>query len=742
MFPGGLFNNPWHSWCSPNQLEDVQTVRQSDLFDDDMSSAGDPADHNTSTAVLTEPPTRMDSSSSSAHVQAPARASPSFICSNPTPHAAGQHEAPESEHQVNVWSLGDPSHRITPEALESERDVWRLSAPSHCNHPSPEQVSISHVATGKRVEPDTPMDPAEATVVPLPASKCRYEEVDFSRSLRQGLYEKEEIINKLRKKVRQQGKPNDTVTSLQSDLKQKESELLGLHQALDQIQRGQEQTIRQYETQFEELRRQFELNMRSQFDSLQATRMAEIDTRVREEVTKLSSTLQVEKERELANIEQRYARFRKPAYVAKHFDAETDPLAGSLPSRPQASTPSTPNLDAIKRIRKGRGISKRTRLIGVEMDDNGLDRESALPEGCKETGGGATPGTQDDQLDPPPVTAVVEAVTKSVETALRTLLESGGHFSIGAIPRSPRRTPRRRRQENHKLQLEKAMEPNHHCDFILAEVRHLFKEKLGIAQDIDFITHVPANAGDVRAYEYEDGPSPDTDNVAFDLMRNHSSPWNSFILSFLLREFQARCTQEAWPIRKDDDYIEELTAKGLIETPAEQEARLVEENLIQVKESRQATHCRNKYHRRKTVLDRIVTMKSEAPDDDLRSWQWLQRLIKSLGEHGMSSEESSVENGIENVLRVKKMEWRKNIDKELEIIDLQRILDKDIFCSQGAKPLPRKRAPDNPTSSRAPVTALPAALYNEEWISQLTERQRESLKISKEPFPWMKIIAT
>ncbi|KAI6105014.1 hypothetical protein EDD17DRAFT_1771288 [Pisolithus thermaeus] len=372
-----------------------------------------------------------------------------------------------------------------------------------------------------------------------------------------------------------------------------------------------------------------------------------------------------------------------------------------------------------------------------------------LPEGCKETGGGATPGTQDDQLDLPPVTAVVEAVTKSVEMALRTLLESGGHFSIGAIPQSPRQTPQRRRQENHKLQLEKAMEPNHHRNFILAEVCRLFKEKLGIVQDIDFITHVPANAGDVRAYEYEDGPSPDTDNVAFDLTRNHSLPWNSFILSFLLRKFQAHCTQEAWPIRKDDDYIEEvlherykrlqtlwrnarpkLTAKGLIETPAEQEARLVEENLIQ------------KYHRRKTVLDHIVTMKSEAPDDDLHSWQWLQHLIKSLGEHGMSSEESSVENGIENVLRVKKMEWRKNIDKELEIIDLQRILDKDIFCSQGAKPLPRKHAPDNPTSSQAPVTALPTALYNEEWISQLTERQRESLKISKEPFPWMKIIAT
>ncbi|KAI6099358.1 hypothetical protein EV401DRAFT_1894913 [Pisolithus croceorrhizus] len=135
-------------------------------------------------------------------------------------------------------------------------------------------------------------------------------------------------------------------------------------------------------------------------------------------------------------------------------------------------------------------------------------------------------------------------------------------------------------------------------------------------------------------------------------------------------------------------------------------------------------------------------MKSETSDDDLGSWKWLQRLINTLGEHSMSSEESSVENGIENVLRVKKLEWRRNIDKELEIVDLQRVLDKDIFCSQGSKPLPRKRAPDNPISSRVPVVGLPMALYDDTWILQLTERWRESLEISKAPFPWMKLVAT
>jgi len=140
----------------------------------------------------------------------------------------------------------------------------------------------------------------------------------------------------------------------------------------------------------------------------------------------------------------------------------------------------------------------------------------------------------------------------------------------------------------------------------------LLKDKLGITQDDKFITHNPADTGDVRAYEYEDGPAPDTDNIAFDLMQNYSSPWNRFILQFLLQELQMRCDEEAWPIRKKDNYIEEilqqrykrlrtlwrnarprLTAEGLPETPNEIEARLVEQKEKLGKESRQATRRRN-----------------------------------------------------------------------------------------------------------------------------------------------------
>ncbi|KAI6095877.1 hypothetical protein EDD16DRAFT_1440133, partial [Pisolithus croceorrhizus] len=182
-------------------------------------------------------------------------------------------------------------------------------------------------------------------------------------------------------------------------------------------------------------------------------------------------------------------------------------------------------------------------------------------------------------------------------------------------------------------------------------VRRLFKEKLAITQDLDFITHCPAATEDVFVYEYEDGPGPDRNNLAFDLTQNYSSPWNTRILELLCQELQARREEENWPIKKSDNYIMDilrerykrlrtvwrnaqpkLTSKGVLETPAETEARLVEGRLQTGKESRQANRRRNKYHRRVMVLDEMVKLKSEVQDDDLQSWKWLQSLIKTLGE--------------------------------------------------------------------------------------------------------------
>jgi hypothetical protein len=45
-------------------------------------------------------------------------------------------------------------------------------------------------------------------------------------------------------------------------------------------------------------------------------------------------------------------------------------------------------------------------------------------------------------------------------------------------------------------------------------------------------------------------------------------------------------------------------------------------------------------------------------EEDFSAWWWLQQLVKTLGEGGMSLEESDVENDIETVLCVKNMVWR------------------------------------------------------------------------------------
>ncbi|KAI6095594.1 hypothetical protein F5141DRAFT_1068214 [Pisolithus sp. B1] len=369
MFPGRLFNNPWHSWRSTNQLEDTQTIPEYDLFDDDMTSTSNPCNCSGGTTTPTQSQLDTLPRATSAQPSAPAPVAPSD---------------PESEYDLNVWRLHAPSHHNTPE-------------PEHFSSPN---------------------------AVPLLTSKCRYEEVDFLQSLQRGLYEKEEVIQKLQKRIWEQGRQNDAVTSLQSLVEERERELSALHEAFS-IQSGQERTAQQYEKQLNELCKQFESSMQSHIDKLQTTRMAEIETRVQDEVTRLSSTLQAQKERELANIEQRYARLKKPKYLHTEMDTQ----AGLCPAYPQ---PMTPNLDAIKRIRRSRGVSKRTQLIGVDIDDNPAD--PADPAGFMserheaETGEKAAPGSQDDQPTSPPISAMVEAITKSVETTLRTLLESGGDF--------------------------------------------------------------------------------------------------------------------------------------------------------------------------------------------------------------------------------------------------------------------------------------------------------------------------
>ncbi|KAI6122951.1 hypothetical protein EV401DRAFT_1949054 [Pisolithus croceorrhizus] len=474
-------------------------------------------------------------------------------------------------------------------------------------------------------------------------------------------------------------------------------------------------------SQLEEFQRQLKLKLQSQMEKMSTSQAANLEAHV-QEVTRLRESFQAEKEREMAKLKQEVTWLRESLQVSQF---------------PQTSTPS---LDAIKRIRQAQCISTQTRLIGVAVDEDIGNEGNGGSPGERQTSpveGGELSGGSSNMV---PISAMVEVVTRGVEAALHNVLAN-------------RKMIPSRICEDEEVKLEKESEPAVHWDFILAVVHHLFKEKLGITQDLDFIMHHPATAEDIHAYEYEDGFGPDQNNLLFDLTQNYSSPWNTYILKLLCQELQACCKEKNWPIKRGNNYIMEilqecyknvqpkLTSKGVLETPTETEVHLVEGIIQMGKDSRQANHRQNislqlrhdpllisalvgqKYHCRVMVLDEMVKSKSEM-----------------LGEHGMSSEESSVENGVEDVLHVKNMPWCRNIDQELEIVDFQRLLDTDIFSPQGSKPLTCKCSPDNPLTTHDAVKALPLTLYNGAWFAQLTKCQIEALNIPQQMFSWMKVV--
>ncbi|KAG1858001.1 hypothetical protein DFJ58DRAFT_658856, partial [Suillus subalutaceus] len=202
--------------------------------------------------------------------------------------------------------------------------------------------------------------------------------------------------------------------------------------------------------------------------------------------------------------------------------------------------------------------------------------------------------------------------------------------------------------------------------------------RFSISQDSDFMLHEPASHEDVYAYEYKDGPGPNCKHLAFDLKGGPKSPWNDKVIGLLLEELQRRGDQESWPFRRSEVYFREVlqdrykrlrtvwtaaqpkvTAKGRLETPAEVEQRLITKKDEALKVTHQTTRRKNKHLRRVTVLNHLVKYKTDKNEEDLPAWQWLQQLVRTLGEGGMSSEESDVENDIETVLRVKNMTWRR-----------------------------------------------------------------------------------
>ncbi|KAI6116948.1 hypothetical protein EV401DRAFT_2073001 [Pisolithus croceorrhizus] len=130
----------------------------------------------------------------------------------------------------------------------------------------------------------------------------------------------------------------------------------------------------------------------------------------------------------------------------------------------------------------------------------------------------------------------------------------------------------------------------------------------------------------------------------------------------------------------------------------------------------------------------MVAVKEAKGDDDLVAWQFLSSIITTLGGDGMSSEDSDGE-GTETVYFTCSLPWRRDIIKELNLIDQQRLQDSSIFSPRGAKAAKRIRSDNFSPSERKAVKGLPRPFYDEDWLAQNKGMSSDVL------FHWMTVYA-
>ena len=131
----------------------------------------------------------------------------------------------------------------------------------------------------------------------------------------------------------------------------------------------------------------------------------------------------------------------------------------------------------------------------------------------------------------------------------------------------------------------------------------------------------------------------------------------------------------------------------------------------------------------------MLAVKEAKGNDEVLAWQFLDNVIMTLGSDGMSSEDSEGEDA-EPIFCTHILPWRRDIVKELNIIDQQRLRNSDIFSPRGAKAAKRLRSDNFPKSERKAVKGLPRPFYDQNWLAQ---NQGISSDV---PFRWMTVYAT
>ncbi|KAG2125769.1 hypothetical protein DEU56DRAFT_916384 [Suillus clintonianus] len=373
------------------QQEDVQTSHDADLFGGDEDDEDDDKGPGDFMDVLSQPPTSV----------------PQFDISQP-PTSVPRLDISQPPTSVPQFDISQPPTSVP--RLE------RL-----------EKRAREEVISGKR----------------------RIQEVDYSQVLRQTVYEQQERINNiieetevirreaqdhieeqrrlaeeeherhtrdfnerwekaLREREREKQEIHIWQEQQQALLRKNVAEELARHEAKISAKKDQElaEELARHNADLDTRKNQ-EKNAREPF-------FAEMERRLQLEIEKM----RVEKENELANMEQRFARHGRQQHAATEIG--TDPTqrnAQQPPHTPQKPQLKTPCLETIKKIRKARGTTHKMRLVSVVEDadepmETHRERSSTIEQEPQRF--------QPDDVYP--MSAMENAISKGIEAALRRIL--------------------------------------------------------------------------------------------------------------------------------------------------------------------------------------------------------------------------------------------------------------------------------------------------------------------------------
>ncbi|KAI5995116.1 hypothetical protein EDD15DRAFT_2366038 [Pisolithus albus] len=533
----------------------------------------------------------------------------------PTPTNCSTHprilsyQAPEASQTIqdNANLFEDDESMVPGDCLEipvkdSQSSESDYAETAHEGSPEPERSIPMHSTHSRRAR-----DESDPPMIDAPG-KCRFEEIDYSHGLRRSLYEKEELVNGLKGRLRHlklthqeqlkslQEQNQDLYTKAQSEIEGQKARIAGLENFIQQreqeystlqvtIHNDHEAATLRHQAEMENLHTEMKAQMDAHLAEILRTSHSNLIRELEQHDVELNAKLgraQVEKETELASLAQQYTRRERhsstfsetQASMAGDQSDESTATPVPVPSKPSKPTPPestqrkqtpgaslnpkharpsnskpaptiTPNLDTIKKLRRRRGVSRRTHLVSISGEDNRNPPCEAPPKQ-------ATPAPPEADTSTPPMPMIIEAVTNGVRSALASMFDSG------QFPANIKWSPRRRKIENKDVAAEKRAESKEEHAFLLEKTRDLFKEKFGYTQDVEFIMCASADSDDVRSYQYEDSPGPDLVSPLFDLRHNAKSPWNSAVINTLTQTLQGKCAEENWPTPRSDGYLREM----------------------------------------------------------------------------------------------------------------------------------------------------------------------------------------